>query len=101
MSNNDLLSFTKRISGIDLINYIVNFTDHNMIIYRLFKNNNHDITIVQNDDNGLTYKINNLTIEELNEIRKISNEQDICIYNTIYKASFIIPDNNHVLISIR
>ena len=64
----DLLSFTKQISGIDLVDYVVNFIDQNMIAYKILKNIDHDIVLERNDT-SLIYNISNLTIDEINEIR--------------------------------
>ena len=34
----DILSFTKNISGINLVDYVINYINQNMIIYSLLKN---------------------------------------------------------------
>ena len=96
----DLLSFTKQISGIDLVDYVVNFIDQNMIAYKILKNIDHDIVLERNDT-SLIYNISNLTIDEINEIRNFPTEQNISIYDTLYRVSFSMPDNNKFIISIK
>ena len=96
----DLLSFTKQISGIDLVDYVVNFIDQNMIAYKILKNIDHDIVLERNDTR-LIYNISNLTIDEINEIRNFPTEQNISIYDTLYRVSFSMPDNNKFIISIK
>ena len=96
----DLLSFTKQISGIDLVDYVVNFIDQKMIAYKILKNIDHDIVLERNDT-SLIYNISNLTIDEINEIRNFPTEQNISIYDTLYRVSFSMPDNNKFIISIK
>lgn len=96
----DLLSFTKQISGIDLVDYVVNFIDQNMIAYKILKNIDHDI-ILERNDTSLIYNISNLTIDEINEIRNFPTEQNISIYDALYRVSFSMPDNNKFIISIK
>ena len=96
----DLLSFTKQISGIDLVDYVVNFIDQNMIAYKILKNIDHDIVLERNDT-SLIYNISNLTIDEINEIRNFPTEQNIYIYDTLYRESISMPDNNKFIISIK
>lgn len=96
----DLLSFTKQISGINLVDYVVNFIDQNMIAYKILKNIDHDI-ILERNDTSLIYNISNLTIDEINEIRNFPTEQNISIYDTLYRVSFSMPDNNKFIISIK
>ena len=97
----DLLSFTKQISGIDLVDYVVNFIDQNMIAYKILKNIDHDIVLERNDT-SLIYNMSNLTIDEINEIRNFPTEdQNISIFNTLYRVSFSMPDNNKFIISIK
>ena len=96
----DILEFTKQLSGIDdLVNYVVNCIDQNMILYRILKNVNCKITTTQTES-SLSYNIDKLSDDEIENIKSIPTEQNVIIYNTPYKVLCSIHKDNTLEISI-
>lgn len=96
----DILSFTKQISGINLIDYVINYINQNMIIYSLLKNINPIIKACV-DGTSIMYDISILSQEDIDIVKTLPVEQDIIIYGQTYKVLTNIPDNsNKLFISI-
>lgn len=97
---NDILSFTKQISGIDLVDYVINYIDQNMIAYSLLKDMNFDIKSCV-DGTCVMYDIRNLSNSDMDKIRSLPEMQMIYMYNRAYRVEFVIQeDYNKLLISI-
>jgi hypothetical protein len=97
---NDILSFTKQISGIDLVDYVINYIDQNMIAYSLLKDMNFDIKSCV-DGTCVMYDIRNLSKSDMDKIRSLPEMQMIYMYNRAYRVEFVIQeDYNKLLISI-
>lgn len=97
---NDILSFTKQISGIDLVDYVINYIDQNMIAYSLLKDMNFDIKSCI-DGTCVMYDIRNLSNSDMDKIRSLPEMQMIYMYNRAYRVEFVIQeDYNKLLISI-
>ena len=93
----DILSFTKNISGINLVNYVINYINQNMIIYSLLKNKSYSINACT-DGTCVVYDITGFTPEDIDIINTIPSEQDVVIYGKAYKVLACIPDNENKLI---
>jgi hypothetical protein len=97
---NDILSFTKQISGIDLVDYVINYIDQNMIAYSLLKDMNFDIKTCV-DGTCVMYDIRNLSDSDMNKIRSLPEMQMVYMYNRAYRVEFAIQEEyNKLLISI-
>lgn len=97
---NDILSFTKQISGIDLVDYVINYIDQNMIAYSLLKDMDFDIKSCV-DGTCVVYDICNLSDSNMNKIRSLPEMQMIYVYNRAYRVEFAIEENyNKLMISI-
>jgi hypothetical protein len=97
---NDILSFTKQISGIDLVDYVINYIDQNMIAYSLLKDMSFDIKTCV-DGTCVMYDIRNLSDSDMNKIRSLPEMQMVYMYNRAYRVEFAIQeDYNKLLISI-
>lgn len=97
---NDILSFTKQISGINLIDYVINYVDQNMIAYSLLKDMSFDIKTCI-DGTCVIYDISNLSEFDMNTIRSLPDNQIVYLYDKIYRVGFSIQDGyNNLLITI-
>lgn len=97
---NDILSFTKQISGIDLVDYVINYIDQNMIAYSLLKDMSFDIKTCV-DGTCVMYDIRNLSDSDMNKIRSLPEMQMVYMYNRAYRVEFAIQEEyNKLLISI-
>lgn len=92
----DILSFTKNISGISLVDYVINYINQNMIIYSLLKNTSYSISACT-DGTCVVYDITGFTSDDLDIINTIPSEQDVAIYGKVYKVLAYIPDNENKL----
>lgn len=93
----DILSFTNHISGIDLVDYVINYINQNMIIYSLLKNINPTIKACV-DGTSIIYDISELSTQDIDIVKTLPIEQDIVIYDKMYKVLSIIPDNENKLV---
>ena len=97
---NDILSFTKQISGIDLIDYVINYVDQNMIAYSLLKDMNPEIRTCV-DGTCVVYDISNLSDSDMDLIRSLPDNQVVYLYGKAYRVEFAIQNGyNKLLISI-
>lgn len=94
---NDILSFTKNISGISLVDYVINYINQNMIIYSLLKNKSYSIKACT-DETCVVYDITGFSPTDISIINTIPSEQDIVVYGKAYKVLSYIPDNENKLI---
>ena len=62
---NDILNFTKQISGIDLVDYVINYIDQNMIAYSILKDMKFDVKTCV-DGTRAIYDISNLSDSDMN-----------------------------------
>lgn len=90
----DILSFTKNISGINLVDYVINYINQNMIIYSLLKNTYYSINACT-DGTCVEYDITGFSNDDINIINTIPSEQDVVIYGKTYRVLAYIPDNNN------
>lgn len=91
----DILSFTQHISGIDLVDYVINYINQNMIIYSLLKNIKPTIKACI-DGTRISYDISKLTAEDIDIVKKtLPVEQVIVVYGSAYTVMTNIPDNNN------
>mgnify|MGYP003517582780 FL=1 len=95
----DILSFTKNISGINLVDYVINYINQNMIIYSLLKNTSYSISACT-DGTCVTYDITGFSSKDIDIINTLPSEQDVVIYGQTYKIMTHIPDNNKLIIKI-
>lgn len=98
--NNDILSFTKNISGIDLVDYVINYIDQNMIAYNILKDIDHNISSCVNGT-SIIYDLGQLQQSDIDRIRSLPEQQTISIYGKTYKVEISIQDNyNRLYISV-
>lgn len=97
----DILNFTKNISGISLVDYVINYINQNMIIYSLLKDTSYSINACT-DGTCVVYDITGFTSNDIDMINMIPSEQDTIIYGKAYKVLMTIPDNeeNKLIIKI-
>lgn len=96
---NDILSFTQNISGINLVDYVINCVDQNMIVYSLLKNMKFDIKSCV-DGACVIYDVSNLSDSDMNAIRSVP-DQIVSIYGKNYKLEFSVEEGyNKLFISI-
>lgn len=93
----DILSFTKNISGISLVDYVINYINQNMIIYSLLKDTSYSINVCT-DGACVVYDITGFTPDDIDIINIIPSEQDVVIYGKVYKVLACIPDNKNKLV---
>lgn len=97
---NDILSFTKQISGIDLVDYVINYIDQNMIAYSLLKDMSFDIKTCV-DGTCVVYDISNLSDLDMNSLRSLPDNQIVYLYGKAYRVEFAIQEGyNKLLITI-
>ena len=98
--SNDILSFTKNISGIDLVDYVINYIDQNMIAYNILKDIDHNISSCVNGA-SIIYDLGQLQQSDIDRIRSLPEQQMITIYGKTYKVEISIQDNyNRLYISV-
>lgn len=98
--SNDILSFTKNISGIDLVDYVINYIDQNMIAYNILKGIDHNISSCVNGA-SIIYDLGQLQQSDIDRIRSLPEQQMISIYGKTYKVEISIQDNyNRLYISV-
>ena len=95
----DILSFTKNISGINLVDYVINYINQNMIIYSLLKNSSYFVNACT-DGTCVIYDITGFSKDDIGIINTLPSEQDVIIYGHTYKVLTCIPDNNKLIIKI-
>ena len=93
----DILSFTKNISGINLVDYVINYINQNMIIYSLLKNSSYTVNACT-DGTCVVYDITGFTNNDIDVINTLPSEQDVVVYGKTYRVLTYIPDNNNKLI---
>lgn len=93
----DILSFTKNISGINLVDYVINYINQNMILYSLLKNSSYSVSACT-DGTCVVYDISGVSKEDI--INTLPKEQDVIIYGYVYKVLTIMPDNDKLIIKI-
>ena len=98
--SNDILSFTKNISGIDLVDYVINYIDQNMIAYNILKDIDHNISSCVNGA-SIIYDLGQLQQSDIDRIRSLPEQQMITIYGKTYKVEISIQDSyNRLYISV-
>lgn len=60
----DILSFTKNISGINLVDYVINYINQNMILYSLLKNSSYSVSACT-DGTCVVYDISGVSKEDI------------------------------------
>lgn len=95
----DILTFTKDISGIDLVDYVINYINQNMIIYSLLKNSSYTVNACT-DGTCVVYDITGMKPEDIDIINTLPSEQIITVYNKSYRVIINIPDDNKMVITI-
>lgn len=93
----DILSFTKNISGINLVDYVINYINQNMILYSLLKNSSYSVSACT-DGTCVVYDISGVSKEDI--INTLPKEQDVIIYGYTYKVLTVMPDNDKLIIKI-
>lgn len=93
----DILNFTKNISGISLVDYVINYINQNMIVYSLLKNSSYSIKACT-DETCVIYDITGFSKDDIGIINTLPSEQDVVIYGQTYKVLTHIPDNDNKLI---
>lgn len=91
----DILSFTKNISGINLVDYVINYINQNMILYSLLKDSSYSINACT-EGTCIEYDIKDVSKQDI--INSLPREQDVVIYGCRYRVLTIIPDNDNKLI---
>lgn len=92
----DILSFTQRISGIDLVSYVINCIDQNMIAYSLLKDMDFDIKACV-DGTCAVYDISNLSDSDMEQIRSLPELQMVYLYKKAYRVEFAIQEGHNKL----
>lgn len=95
----DILSFTKNISGINLVDYVINYINQNMIIYSLLKNSSYSVNACT-DGTCVVYDITGFSSDDIDIINTLPSEQNVVIYGQSYKVLTYVPDNNKLIIKI-
>ena len=93
----DILSFTKNISGINLVDYVINYINQNMILYSLLKDSSYSINACT-EGTCVEYDIKDVSRQDI--INSLPREQDVVIYGYAYKALAVMPDNDKLIIKI-
>jgi hypothetical protein len=97
---NDILNFTKQISGIDLVDYVINYIDQNMIAYSILKDMEFDVKTCV-DGTCAIYDISNLSDSDMNLVKSLPEVQMVYLYDKVYNVSFSIePEYNKLVITI-
>lgn len=97
---NDILSFTKQISGIDLVDYVINYIDQNMIAYSLLKDMEFNVKSCI-DGTCIIYNISNLSESNMNSIKSLPGIQMVYVYDKVYRVEISVEDGyDKLLISI-
>lgn len=98
----DILTFTQQVSGISLVNYVIDYIDQNMIAYFFLKHFDTIAVKVHVDNNTIVYNISNLDIKDINVFKELTKQQEIEVYGRIYKTNFSIDDEmNRLYITIQ
>lgn len=96
----DILNFTKNISGIGLVNYVINYIDQNMIAYSILKDIAPNISSCV-DGASIIYDLGQLKDADIEYIRSLPEEQTIQVYGKSYKVVLSIQENyNRLYISV-
>ena len=93
----DILSFTKNISGINLVDYVINYINQNMILYSLLKDSSYSINACT-EGTCVEYDIKDVSRQDI--INSLPREQDVVIYGYAYKVLAVMPDNDKLIIKI-
>lgn len=97
----DILSFTQQISGIDLVYYVIDCIDQNMIVYSILKDMKFDIKSCV-DGASIIYDIRNLSDSDMDKLRSLPDQQVIEIYGKQYTVCIdIFEDYNRLYISVK
>lgn len=94
----DILNFTKNISGINLVDYVVNHINQNMILYSILKDSNYTINACTDDSACIVYDITGLSVDDVNMINTLPSQQTVVIYGHTYTVCIHIPDNDNKLL---
>ena len=99
----DIITFTKQLSGIDdLVTYVIDYIDQNMILYRILCDVDCTVTkTINTNPNTMEYSIDGIKKEDMNRLQAIPGEQEVVIYNVRYRVNMIPSfENNNLLIRI-
>lgn len=96
----DILNFTKNISGIDLVNYVTNYIDQNMIAYSILKDISPTISSCV-DGATIIYDLSQLKEDDIEYIRSLPEQQTVTMYGKTYSVGISIQDDyNRLYISV-
>ena len=96
----DILNFTKNISGIDLVNYVTNYIDQNMIAYSILKDISPTISSCV-DGATIIYDLSQLKEDDIEYIRSLPEQQTVTMYGKTYSVGTSIQDDyNRLYISV-
>ena len=99
METEDILSFTKNITGINLVDYVINYIDQNMILYSILKNTSFSVNANTEDTASVVYDITSVSTEDKDVISSLPEEQTVLIYGKTYSV-YIIQDDDRLVIKI-
>ena len=93
--SNSLIEFTKNMSGIDLVKYVLNCIDENMILYSLLSMTeiNSKINVIK-DNFRVIYNIENIDEDNKRKLYEMfSMSKSMHMYNNLYNVSIQATDN--------
>lgn len=97
----NLLSFTKRITGINLVDYVINYIDQNMILYTLMQDSTYSINAnIDGDGTCITYDITGITIDDMIRINELPTEQQVQAYGRLYTVTIDKSNINKLIVNI-
>ena len=101
--SNSLIEFTKNMSGIDLVKYVLNCIDENMILYSLLSMTeiNSKINVIK-DNFRVIYNIENIDEDNKRKLYEMfSMSKSMYMYNNLYNVSIQATDNLFSIITIK
>ena len=92
----NLLDFTKHISGMNLIDYVIKYIDQNMILYRLMEGTSYIINAKPNTT-SITYDITGISENDMVNLNQLPEVQEVVVYGTSYTVTLDRTSSNNKL----